>query len=255
MGFEEYISAINGVRDVRATSDFGDTEDKFFVDFFIFANDKRSVSAYQLCAHMKKMGRPIAYKNVNKKVHRLHDLGLIEKQEENFKHGAIYYNVSISGWLHFYAVLAEKPFITSTYWNFISKYYNHHIFFKTLISPYFEFETIKRIEEPFGNRWLHLIHDYLTKCAFTTLRLSNSMQWRTDIVTYFNNFLEWQLRHSARNLLFDIIGLLTSSPIEIEEKKEVKAIFTNDRKFMAAIKEFDQDFRQTYSKFMETSAK
>lgn len=62
---------------------------------------EKSLSAYKLCAKLKSTDSEMAYKNVNKRVHNLVSLNLIEETKADGsninKHKAKYYNLTESG--------------------------------------------------------------------------------------------------------------------------------------------------------------
>src|SRR5918992_438364 len=59
----------------------------------------------------KQEPNPMIYKNVHKRVKRLYELKLIEKEEKEFKHRAIYYRLSTGG-IYYLIHNKSREFIT-----------------------------------------------------------------------------------------------------------------------------------------------
>jgi hypothetical protein len=113
----------------------------------------------------------MAYKNVHKRIKQLHSLNLIEKVDkesirdplEESIHNPTYYRLTTGGVFHL--IYKEKSFLSNMSGKKMFQNYSENIIFKTLLYPYFEKETVSKI-----NMLMIFseILNYLNKCcAFT----------------------------------------------------------------------------------------
>ena len=127
-------------------------------------------SAYSLFLYLKSPDthahpylhkKPMAYKNVNKRVRRLEELKLIEFEKKSGRN-AKHYKLTTKGlW---YIISDVRTYDTGL---FIK--YNDDIILQTLLYPYFEYETIQNCREYSP---LHtLISQYLRECCFITFSI------------------------------------------------------------------------------------
>ena len=93
-------------------------------------------SSYQIYSLMKKAKPSIDYKNINKRVKRLHELQLITETKGESIHNAIFYELSSEGLFY---LISEGIFNLDKTW--LSKY-KDNIVLKYLLEPYFEESTV-----------------------------------------------------------------------------------------------------------------
>lgn len=127
-------------------------------------------SAYSLFLYLKSTDthahpylhkKPMAYKNVNKRVRRLEELKLIEFEKKSGRN-AKHYKLTTKGlW---YIISDVRTYDTGL---FIK--YKDNIILQTLLYPYFGYETIQNCRE-FSS--VHtLISQYLRECCFITFSI------------------------------------------------------------------------------------
>jgi hypothetical protein len=171
MDYGGYISSLSIYKPIS----LGKTEQDFLEEIKTYGE----ISVYQLFKNRIKkenkisIGKPMAYKNVHKRVKRLLDLNLIEEVEGSFERGAKYYQITTFGII--------TLIITNHFFNkkdmIILK---DNIIFKTLIFQYFEEKTIKMLT----NQLEYKLNEYLQHCCRLT---SNICQEFQKILNHFRN--------------------------------------------------------------------
>jgi hypothetical protein len=117
----------------------------------------------------KQEPNPMIYKNVHKRVKRLYELKLIEKEEKEFKHRAIYYRLSTGG-IYYLIHNKSREFITLL--QNVLQNHSDNIIFKVLLDPYIKRDTILRIEDTSRKSQ---ICSYLHECCEATERTLESI--------------------------------------------------------------------------------
>lgn len=120
----------------------------------------------------------IAYKNVHKKVAKLHNLGLLRIVKRSEKHGAIYYELTSLGLFysiqsHFYPEFSKL----------IDNYSNDEIF-NIFLYPYIQKQTIRSLNSGIITG---VILDYLIACLHAIYSEVSSVVWTTrqEMTTVF----------------------------------------------------------------------
>jgi len=196
--------------------------------------------------------KPMAYKNVHKRVIRLYSLGLIEKIEGNFTRNAKNYKLTTKGLLE--QLLDANPLLPD-----IFDVYRSNPVIETLIYQYFEFETIASFEE------LPLVYlrNYLRRCCEAVLS-------RLDVHRYETNFIERSgvsnfelklkqhdshlpgsidktIRQEAKNFVFEIV-IISKDEDPYVSDKNYRNIFprqalVKDKRFIGLLQEIKNDFK------------
>jgi hypothetical protein len=115
----------------------------------------------------KKERKPMIYKNVNKRVRRLHNLKLIEITKRDLTHGAIYYKLTTGG---IYYLIQSPDF--STIIKSILQNYSDNIIFKIFLDPYIKRNTVLQIKATLR---ISKICSYLHECCKATERAIESI--------------------------------------------------------------------------------
>lgn len=162
---------------------------KFFIKY-------PKCSTYQTHKYLeeiyKRDNRTISYKNVHKRIQKLHQFGLIKEvritNETTTKHGAIYYSLTTFG--IFYIIKNE---LVSYNKNLIIEY-KHNSLFENFLYPFIEFNTICRLNDI---KIIFMIYHYLHKCSLDILdlvMLLKDMENDVDIYLPINSkkFLDLQ---------------------------------------------------------------
>lgn len=218
-------------------------------------------SSYKIFSLLKKAGQPMDYKNVNKRVRRLQELGLIKETKAKGEsiHNAKFFSLTSEG--IFYLLTQWQPIS----WKWLIEYKNNLIL-KVLLYPYFEENTIK----PFIV--LVEIGRYLRECCHLLLLATDVMQNRPQdhsqklkIVKQLQIDLEWQ----AKTLAFKLIirktrfiyeyfmgtpgGYLTVQRPSDKEGHIDYSILMKDKKFMALSKNLGKEYEQAFSELVKSA--
>lgn len=154
MTFEEYMSEV--LKYERMT--LGETEKNFLR--LIMGEPK---SAYAIYSILKKRGPGIAYKNVHRRIKRLEELKLIEKDPRKFARREIKYKLTTQGLFYLLSLFISYRF--GVYWVDLWNYYTDNIILRTLVLPYFEIETLRNARLNLSGSVLA----YLRNCYLITL--------------------------------------------------------------------------------------
>ena len=142
----------------------------------LFAWEK-SLSAYQIYSKLKSTDLQMAYKNVNKRVHHLESLNVVENTEANRdsvnKHNAKYYRLTEYGIYQLFlkklnglhirqldTIKFNKPLSSNTLIFF--RNYHDCLLFESILYPYFEKDTLFAI----GNYLLWDLYNCLADCCY-----------------------------------------------------------------------------------------
>jgi DNA-binding PadR family transcriptional regulator len=148
-----------------------------FLDILELFAWEKSLSAYQIYSKLKSTELEMAYKNVNKRIHGLELLNLIEKTEVDGegvnKHNAKYYRLTEYGIYQLFlnklnglrireldAIKSNKPPFPNTL-IFFRNYYDC-LLFESILYPHFEKDTLFAI----GNDLLWDLYNCLADCCY-----------------------------------------------------------------------------------------
>jgi hypothetical protein len=115
----------------------------------------------------KKERKPMIYKNVNKRVRRLHNLKLTEITKRDPTHGAIYYKLTTGG---IYYLIQSPDF--STIIKSVLQNYSDNIIFTIFLDPYINRDTLLQIQ---STSRISRICSYLYECCEATERAIKSI--------------------------------------------------------------------------------
>ena len=151
-------------------------------EFLIFFAENSYLSAYQVRSlHnspqnlwiykriRKHEPKPMAYKNVHNRIKRFYELKLIEKEEKESEHGAIYYRLSTGG---IYYLIHNKNL---EFINLLKKVLHNHsnnIIFKIFLDPYINRDTLLQIQ---STSRISRVCSYLHGCCEATERAIESI--------------------------------------------------------------------------------
>ena len=174
-----YISTISGFH--RKAPEI----DSVFLDILEQFALEKFLSSYQVWSKLKSTDSEMAYKNVNKRIHGLVSLNLIQDAEADGndinKHNAKYYSLTDYGiyqlFLNKLNELLTREFNTVKFTkapspNTLIFFHNYadNLLFESFVYPYFEKETLFAI----GNYLLWNLYKYLTDCCY---RIKNQMNF------------------------------------------------------------------------------
>lgn len=240
---EEFVSKVKDYKRVV----LGETEQYFLIAFAV----SRELSASDICSSLQRQEKPMAYKNVHRRVARLHRLGMLEIAENNYRrweHNAIKYRLSSRGLIE--RLLLSRPPMPFT-WDL----YKDDIVMQTMLYQFFEFETIRK----FRTQAIALIADYLKNCYEAIVRRVES--WRTTVKKFpeviadsngkgklLQAEMDDLIRDQIKDLVFKIVTLSnydepkTCSFFPISSLKK-------DKKFMKILLEIKNNFDGGCKKF------
>jgi hypothetical protein len=225
----------------------GETEQYFLFAFAV----SRELSASDICSSLQRQGKPMSYKNVHRRVARLHKLGMLEKAENNYRqweHNAIKYRLTSRGLIE--RLLLSRPPIPYS-WDL----YKDDIVMQTMLYQFFEFETIRKFRSPA----IALIADYLKNCYEAIVRRIEG--WRTSIKKFpevlsnskgKRRLLEAEMdkliRDQIKNLVLRIVTLSNYDEAKTCSFFPIAAL-KKDKKFMKTLLEIKKDFEGGCKKF------
>lgn len=219
-------------------------------------------SSYKIFSHLKKVGLPMHYKNVNKRVTRLYELKLIKEAKGESIHNA-----------KFFALTSEGIFYLLTKWQQISLpwliEYKNNLILRVLLYPYFEEETIR----PFT--MLIELGRYFRECCHIILLSIDFIQRRQKegehtvkerVLKQLQVDLEWQAKELAFKLITKKTAFLYergSYPIDylwVEKSESRKSIgyssnLIKDKKFIALSKSMGKEYERAFADFMKSAKK
>jgi hypothetical protein len=274
MDMKEYISEVVKMGPIPEGID---RAHEIFLEWIL----KGHTSAYKIyLVHKNSVYRPIAYKNVHRRIKRLFQANFIEdvKVEGGFKHGARNYKLTTRGLVY---IFREELSIGDI--NSILLKYPDDVLFKALLYPYFEKRTIKLATYSL----LSLIGDYIAECCqitryfldrlmeYTRIRDDNTIA-PDEIGLYIPlQMLYLQLNWHIKSFLFRVAamkedhtdwrGSVTELPVPpgdpvlalrkirctANDRMQTYELLSEDKKFMHALKDVESDFREGYQKLLE----
>ena len=178
MGYKGYISEI--LKFPNRNKDIGPIA-ALILGYFL---KNPYTSTYQIYTYLKPTEHSMAYKNVFRRVQRLHSLNLIEKVKKiESQHAAIYYRLTTGGIFYLLYKRQYKP-VSETLKKFF-KNYSDNIIFKTFVYPYFEHRTILQLNVFYTQQ----ISDYLYHCCKFTEHDELDLDKEESII--YENVFEW----------------------------------------------------------------
>jgi hypothetical protein len=235
-------------------------------------------NAYQMRSLLKKEGTPMAYKNVHRRIKKLFEANLIEeiKIEGGFKHGARNYKLTTRGLVYIFSELGAVLNI-----NKISTY-SENILFKTLVYPYFERNTIKYATYSL----IGLIESYLEECCqITRYALEFMVEYiepgtnmtaaelvRLPPIAKLQIQLNWHIKSFIVKTAIMKEGLIKWDDLNEQrphhyfpsrgkikctanDRLETFSLLSEDKKFMNALEEIEEEFSEGYDKLIELKNK
>jgi hypothetical protein len=130
-------------------------------------NSRQKLWIYKLT--QKQQPNPMDYKNVHKRVKRLYELNLIEKEGKQSERGAIYYRLSTGG-IYYLIHNKSREFITLL--KNVLQNHSDNIIFKIFLDPYIKRDTLLQIE---STSRISKICSYLHECCEATERTLESI--------------------------------------------------------------------------------
>lgn len=150
----EYMSIISTFK----PKDLGWVESSILEKFARYPH----LSAYSVFKYYKEtpLEKPMAYKNIHKRIKRLEEMKLIQPLEKNFERGAKHYEITTYGLFVYMSLFTSES----------AKFIHHHkdnVILKSLLSEYFEEETIDSIRSLKDSNTVEL-GEYMYECCSST---------------------------------------------------------------------------------------
>lgn len=251
---KRYMSEIRNYKKLS----LGETENLFIN---IFSTPNYSYSAYEIFSILKKSPRPMAYKNVHKRVKRLDTLGLIREVEKS-QRNAIKYELTTRG-------LFERLLIPNVDLTFLERN-KESVILQNILFRFFEEITIHEIGE--AMKYLRI---YLHNSCYAILTLAETQKPKLDELdkeyeqwkeTWFKGKLEpnWNEFYGSysdkmEDLIMGqiknfIIRIVESTKFEYLDRKHLKKepreylnpfpseLLRSDVKFIPILKDMKNDF-------------
>ena len=243
MSLLEYISEVSTCEEVS----LGSVEEYFLNEICVGQK-----SAYKLFSILRSRDRPMAYKNVHKRVNRLKELSLIEEvQNEKFRRGAKNYRLTTPGLFYLISNFVRIP---GSDLSQLLNTYHDNVIVRTLIDPYFEWETIRHANI---RVYFAIIH-YLWECCHTTLNLCNNIRSARNEQTkdkYFKQLeaeLQWHIRALAFKVVTKNDDLYRSLYLAEEDRaktydykrRSIILRLSNDERFMSLLSVVKSEFEE-----------
>jgi hypothetical protein len=230
--------------------------DSVFLDILEQFALEKSLSAYQVCFKLKSTDLKMAYKNVNKRIHGLISLNLIQETETEAnnvnKHNAKYYRLTEYG---IYQLFLNKlnelrirefntvKFTKSPSSNTLIFFHNYadNLLFESFVYPYFEKETLFAI----GDYLLWDLYKFLADCCY---RIKNQIELYDYNIPIADTLFYWNKvrgTHKKKLLLHlkDQFNLESIDSCDVGESKHDGNIATITVKTSAAtiLLRYDED--------------
>jgi hypothetical protein len=200
----------------------------------------------------------MAYKNVHKRVKRLHSLGLIEESKGNFKRNAKMYRLTSRGL--FERLLDQSPWLPD-----ILDLYRNNPIIETLVYQYFELETIANFETfP-----LTELRRYLRRCCEAILNTLDVHRYETkkceewsrvynvepkDHSVLLHSYLDAAIKDEAKNFVLKIVNMSKDEDpyqsIPNYSNLFPRQALLKDKKFIYLLEEIKNDFDNGSKNFL-----
>jgi hypothetical protein len=254
----EYISEVSKYHQIN----LGYAESLFLIKIAAGYN-----SAYSLFSYLKTYrSKPMAYKNVYKRVKRLEQINLIQL-EKKFKRNAMLYKLTTEGLLYIVSNPTGYPV------SLLTKY-RDNVLLKTLLYPYFEYNTIKNC----GAGLYLLISQYLRECCDITfdafrllgsptvnvhemLKIAGPFRSNNVFCKWIEESLEWHAKSFAFKLGLKYIekymrtlpseGGLQFRVNDPLPDDYIRSILSKDTKFMLFLQVIAEEFEVGYRDLLQ----
>lgn len=222
-------------------------------------------SSYRIFSLLKKMNQPMDYKNVNKRVRRLQELGLIKEIRVKGEsiHNAKFFALTSEGIIY---LVTQRQWISGQ----LLIEYKNNLILRVLLYPYFEEHTVKQLV------MLVEIGRYLRECCYIIQQAINFMQHqerlshqgshayakKDKILNQLEADLEWQAKALAFKLITKKSALLYEHfmvPryvwVQAPPKGTIEGPSTllKDKKFMALSKSIGKEYENAFSSFVKAA--
>lgn len=236
----------------------GQVERKFLI---FLSGPKTAYSIWSMLENYAKPWNRMAYKNVHKRVVRLHELGLIKQVEGKFKRGAKPYRVTSRGLLELLIVRGT----TVGDFGIWTPSYDDDIILQTILYQFFEVETIRQFSQ-FSFSARQRLNKYLAKCSETVLKTVEDIR-DLSYVEYIEDWKHGRPSGSKERSLapdFRLVTALLMNRVITNEAKEFifqivcesskgslfpTTILAEDKRFNKIFSEIKRDFHQGSAKF------
>jgi hypothetical protein len=206
-----------------------------------------SMSAYDIYLHLQKIGKPMGYPNVLKRVRRLEELGLI-KFKCYHKRKAIHYELTPRGL--FERLLMPRSIYYAVH-PIIWHYWRENTILQMILYQYFDLFAVWKFRE--FSILAELVDNYLRNCCEAILvkleqsRNSDSLQFEIEQI----------IENEFKDLILRIISI---SNMENQRRNKAPsskfvpylpyAVLKNDSKFMTLLKKMKLDFDNGIKNFI-----
>lgn len=205
-------------------------------------------SSYRIYSFLKKMGLPMDYKNVNKRVRRLQELGLIKEIRDKGEsiHNAKFFALTSEG--IFYLLAQYQP----TAYEWLIEYKNNLIL-RALLYQYFEEEnTIRSLVMliEIGRYFSECCHIIQLSADFIKMRQQDDPLVKEKVLKQLQLDLEWQAKDLA-------IKALTPANKALQKSSAIHySNLVKDKKFMELAKnalKIGEEYKRAFSKLLVES--
>jgi hypothetical protein len=224
-------------------------------EFFLSHILNGYTSAYKMHVFItKELNQQIAYKNVNRRMHRLHQGGLLQeiKRQDGYKHGAINYTLTSKGLVYIFSEFMTPKNILEL----MVKYPNTSLF-KTFIYPYLKKKTLEDSTQTLRL----LLMDYLEVCSYHTRYFLDPAKFAlySNSPQLMIKHLEFQLKCDVMSFLLRAAALpkemITWYSVDLVDKYETLNLLSNDEKFMNALEVHGGNICKGYGTLIELRKK
>ena len=214
---------------------------------------EKSLSAYQICAKLKSTDLEMAYKNVNKRIHGLVSLKLIQETESDEidvnKHNAKYYSLTEFGIYQLFLnklnglhirELDTKKFNEPPSSNTLIFFHNNHnsLLFESFLYPYFEKDTLFAV----GNYLLGDLYNYLADCCH---KIKQKLKYNNYRIPVYDTIFYWNKvqTHNEKLLLHlkEQFNLESIDSCEIEKNGDNNDTITVKTSTAPILLRYDRD--------------
>lgn len=223
-----------------------------------------ATSAYKLYSIGKDENKKpsLAYKNVHRRIRRIHEAGLIEEitKQGGYKHGAINYRLTSRGLMYLFSELMTPKNIHE-----IMLKYSQNTLFKFFVYGFFEKQTLTQ-----STRTLEfLLQDYIEEgCQKIRLFVDSSLvenynaygdegylEPGNSLKDILNHQLEWHKRSFILKVATMKGELLSWRVNKTNDREQTLDLLANDKKFMNALEEYGGELREGYETLITLRSK
>jgi hypothetical protein len=270
MHIDEYISQFLEYEPIQIDS----TDDRFLRHVMLHVN-----TSYKIHSLLEKIEdfepdpskrtTPMAYKNVNRRMHRLRDAGLLEEVPKSggYDHGAKNYRVTSRGLVYLFS--DGIPYFSSICSAEglspipLEDYYDGPLF-KTFIHPHLQRQTLLRSTNLLAIILDHYMQDICKNIRFFLSHENISLyieDGKIDVESFADSYpmkeLNFNLDWCIRSFVIKISTMKAqfidwqleeyNKPID-KDKKKTLALLAKDKKFMKALTKAGREFLNGYAR-------